>query len=357
MKKFAIFFRMVLFFGLIGNFSVSAQSKKEQILTLQNRIDSISNVLSLERNNQKQELQIFNRNIDSLNKVTRSYFQDLNTRKGRISQLEQELHIQSQLNESQKKSFIALQWDYDLLRQRDDSLQKVLSEMALKSIDKMPVEPEMVFVKGGTFQMGSNSELLRAKPAHSVTLRSFSVGKYEVTQGQWKAIMGNNPSYFSGCENCPVENVSWNEVQVYIKKLNLKTRKNYRLPTEAEWEYAAKGGKQTKGYVYSGANNSDSCAWLYFNSGDKTHVVGGKFENELGLYDMTGNVWEWCSDWYAEYSNSVQSNPQGKSNGKERVLRGGSWSFNAFTSGRASDREYDNPGNRSASYGFRLVLP
>lgn len=184
---------------------------------------------------------------------------------------------------------------------------------------------EMVYVKGGTFQMGSNDGDSDEKPKHSVTLSDFYIGKYEVTQKQWREIMGNNPSNFKNCDNCPVEKVSWNDVQEFIKKLNQKTGKNYRLPTEAEWEYAAKGGNQSKGTIYSGSNNIDEVAWYRENSGSKTHPAGQKKPNELGIYDMSGNVYEWCNDWYGNYSAGSQRNPQGSSSGARRVLRGGSW--------------------------------
>ena len=221
---------------------------------------------------------------------------------------------------------------------------------------KKSFEPEMVFVEGGTFQMGSESGDSDEQPVHSVTLSSFNMGKYEVTQAQWKAVMGSNPSNFSGCDNCPVENVSWNDVQQYIQKLNAQTGKNYRLPTEAEWEYAANGGKSTRGYTYSGSNDIGSVAWYYDNSGSKTHAVGTKQANELGIYDMTGNVWEWCSDWYGNYSSYSVTNPTGVTSGEARVLRGGSWNFKA-NSCRATFRNWGNPVNRNYNYGFRLVLP
>jgi formylglycine-generating enzyme required for sulfatase activity len=214
------------------------------------------------------------------------------------------------------------------------------------------LEPEMVFIQGGTFQMGSNDADNDEKPVHTVTVGSFYMGKYEVTQRRWSAIMGSNPSYFSGCDNCPVE-----DVQEFIQKLNQKTGKSFRLPTEAEWEYAARGGSRSQGYMYSGGNNLDEVAWYDGNSGSKTHTVGQKQPNELGINDMSGNVWEWCSDFYGSgyYQNSPATNPKGPTSGSRRVLRGGSWSFNAQCC-RTSFRSYTDPGTRSYNLGFRLVL-
>jgi formylglycine-generating enzyme required for sulfatase activity len=166
--------------------------------------------------------------------------------------------------------------------------------------------------------------------------------------------MGSNPSYNSGCDNCPVDKVSWNEVQQYIQKLNAQTGKNYRLPTEAEWEYAAKGGKASRGYTYSGSNDIDSVAWYYHNSGSKTHAVGTKQANELGIYDMSGNVWEWCSDWYDYYSGYSVTNPTGPTSGYSRVLRGG-WKGDTASNCRSAARNRRSPAD--FFYGFRLVLP
>ncbi len=227
----------------------------------------------------------------------------------------------------------------------------------------------MRLVEGGTFQMGATSEqgndaYDNEKPVHKVSLKSYYIGETEVTQALWKAVMGSNPSYFKG-DNLPVENVSWNECQEFIRKLNQKTGKNFRLPTEAEWEYAARGGKKSKGYKYAGSNTLRDVAWFgqcngntydNGNSGEKTHPVKGKAANELGLYDMSGNVWEWCQDWYGDYSSGSLSNPTGPSTGKSRVLRGGCW-INFAMYCRVSFRHFNLPDNRGSYFGFRLALP
>jgi formylglycine-generating enzyme required for sulfatase activity len=172
--------------------------------------------------------------------------------------------------------------------------------------------------------MGSN-ESDDEKPIHNVTISDFYMGKTEVTQAQWEAVMGDNPSYFKNCSSCPVESVSWDDIQIYLTKLNKLTGKSYRLPTEAEWEYAARGGVSSVGTLYAGANDANTVAWNNSNSSTKVHEVATKKANELGLYDMTGNVWEWCSDWYGSYTASNQTNPTGVRSGTYRVLRGGSW--------------------------------
>ena len=221
---------------------------------------------------------------------------------------------------------------------------------------KKSFEPEMIFVEGGTFQMGSNSDESDEHPVHSVTLSAFNIGKYEVTQAQWTAIMGNNPSNFKGCDDCPVETVSWDDVQDFIRKLNAQTGKNYRLPTEAEWEYAANGGKSSKGFTYSGSNDLNAVAWNTDNSGSKTHTVGGKQANELVIYDMSGNVSEWCSDWYGAYNSYSETNPTGASSGHGRVRRGGSWNGYANPC-RTANRSGSYPYGKYNRNGFRLVLP
>ena len=206
---------------------------------------------------------------------------------------------------------------------------------------------------GATSEQGSDA-VGDEKPAHQVTLSAFSIGRYEVTQEEWQAVMGSNPSWFKGSRK-PVEQVSWNDCKSFISKLNSITGKNFRLPTEAEWEFASRGGIKSQGYKYSGSNNLNSVAWYDDNSGATTHDVGQKSPNELGIYDMSGNVSEWCSDWYGNYSSSSQTNPTGPSSGSLRVFRGGCGSSNAGFC-RVSIRYCDNPGYHRGSYlGLRLA--
>ena len=218
---------------------------------------------------------------------------------------------------------------------------------------------EMVKVEAGSFDMGATPEMenpdASEKPVHRVTLtNNYNIGKYEVTQALWQAVMGNNPSNSKG-DNLPVEKVSWNNCQKFISKLNKLTGKSFRLPTEAEWEYAARGGNKSRGYQYSGSNTIGDVAWYDGNSGSKTHAVGTKQPNELGIYDMTGNVWEWCQDWYGSYSSSPQTNPTGAVSGSGRVYHGGSWVSSARDC-RTSYRGLSTPGARSFILGLRLVL-
>ena len=230
---------------------------------------------------------------------------------------------------------------------------------------------DMVWVEGGTFTMGANVERgedpsYDAKPAHQVTLSGFYIGRYEVTQILWGAVMGNNPSHFTGDARRPVESVSWEDCQEFITKLNKLTGRHFRLPTEAEWEYAARGGKQSRGYQYAGSNNLDNVAWIYFgtdyssgkrvwqNSGGTTRRVGSKNPNELNLYDMSGNVWEWCQDWKADYSSKSQTNPTGPSSGSRRVIRGGSWS-SGYWVGHVFRRYSAEPTKKAYDFGLRLV--
>lgn len=220
---------------------------------------------------------------------------------------------------------------------------------------------EMVFVKGGTFVMGCTPEQENVcfdnneKPTHQVALNDFYIGRYEVTQAQWKAVMGenNNPSEFKG-DNLPVENVSWEDVQFFIARLNSQTWKTYRLPTEAEWEYAARGGSQSRGYRYSGSDDASEVAWYFANSERKTNPVGMKKANELGIYDMSGNVYEWASDWYGNYTGKPQTNPGGPALDSFRVIRGGSWDSD-MENARVSYRSGMVPEAGYFILGFRLA--
>ena len=219
----------------------------------------------------------------------------------------------------------------------------------------------MIKVQGGTFTMGATSEQGSEawdseKPAHKVTLSSYYIGQTEVTQELWTAVMGSNPSKFKGIgSNLPVEKVSWNDCQEFITKLNAITGKCFRLPTDAEWEYAARGGCKSKGYKYSGSDNIDDVAWYKDNSDRTPHTVAMKSPNELGLYDMSGNVWEWCQDWFGGYEKGAQNNPTGPSSGSYRVGRGGSWNSGARFC-RSSYRDYDSPSFSSYDLGLRLAL-
>ena len=222
---------------------------------------------------------------------------------------------------------------------------------------------DMVRVEAGTFTMGATYEMKYPEapfddeePTHQVTLTNdYYIGKYEVTQALWKAVMGNNPSGFKG-DNLPVESVSWKDCQKFISKLNSITGKAFRLPTEAEWEFAARGGKKSRGYRYSGSNNISDVAWCRGISGDTTtHAVGTKQPNELGIYDMTGNVWEMCQDRKSSYSSSSQVNPTGANSGSLRVARGGCWFYGSRLC-RSSFRDFIRPGACMDYLGFRLAL-
>ena len=233
----------------------------------------------------------------------------------------------------------------------------------------------MIEVEGGTFMMGATSEQLEgltgdellgydaSKPTHRVTLSSYYIGQTEVTQALWQAVMGDNPSSFKGYNQCPVESVSWDDCQTFISKLNSMTGQNFRLPSEAEWEFAARGGTKSKGYKYSGSNTLGNVGWYGYendwrstgNSDEFIHPVSKKSANELGIYDMSGNIWEWCQDWYGDYNNSSQTNPKGPSSGSFRVLRGGSCANYARLC-RVSLRNGNYPDSSKSLFGLRLAL-
>jgi formylglycine-generating enzyme required for sulfatase activity len=244
----------------------------------------------------------------------------------------------------------------------------------IETITVNGVSFNMVMVEGGTFTMGATPEQGSyvydwENPTHQVTLSDYRIGETEVTQALWVAVMGSNPSHFTSANgydedlNRPVESVSWNDCQVFITRLNELTGKHFRLPTEAEWEYAARGGNKSQGYIYAGSDNIDEVAW-YINSipsqtsgteGFGTQPVATKAPNELGLYDMSGNVWEWCQDWFGDYSSEAQTNPTGPASGSDRILRGGYWHYKASCC-RVSYRNFASSSDSDASCGLRLVI-
>lgn len=232
--------------------------------------------------------------------------------------------------------------------------------------DAKTVSIEMVAVKGGRFDMGEDSGATDRRPAHTVILKDFTIGKHEVTEAVWMAVMGSNPSVYTYCDDCPVTNVSWNDIQVFLEKLNSKSGKHYRLPTEAEWEFAARGGTlehmradnedKLSGSKHSGRVVIQYVAWFQRNSNDHVHPVGRKTPNALGAYDMTGNVEEWCNDWYSKnyFSKRDVTNPQGTDGGISKVVRGGSWRSEADEVSVTRRAAY-LPNEKSISLGFRLA--
>ena len=264
--------------------------------------------------------------------------------------------------------------------------QPVLAQRKYNKTSTEALPFYMTKVTGGSFDLGSDDEAADRKPAHTVKLKDFSIGTYEVTQHQWKAIMGNNPSQYK-CDECPVTNVSFGEVQDFIEKLNTKTGRHYRLPTEAEWEYAARGGvkeelvKRFKGVARGGVNEflisdrgervpdrekegkrfagkklAQDVAWYQRNSRDHVHCIGRKKPNEIGIYDMSGNVEEWVSDWYAKSygSKNTVENPVGPSGGNSHVVRGGSCA-SSESELTVTRRAAYTPATKANSFGFRLA--
>ncbi|MBR6746967.1 MAG: SUMF1/EgtB/PvdO family nonheme iron enzyme [Muribaculaceae bacterium] len=240
-----------------------------------------------------------------------------------------------------------------------DSVAVVEGIKAVEGVEVNGVEFNMIYVEGSLFDMGATLEqgddyFADERPTHQVTLSDYYIGETEVTQELWVAVMGNNPSRFTGNSRNPVEEVSWYDCIEFIQELNRLTGKHFRLPTEAEWEFAARGGSNSKGYKYSGSNRIDEVAWYNGNSVSMTHEVATCAPNELGIYDMSGNVYEWCSDWYGEYPVSSQTDPSGSTNGSYCVNRGGSWGSSARYC-RVSCRYYSTPDFRYDYLGFRLV--
>jgi formylglycine-generating enzyme required for sulfatase activity len=222
------------------------------------------------------------------------------------------------------------------------------------------VTMEMVLISAGEFMMGSpddgKNRFTNEGPQHKVKItKPFYMGKYEVTQAQWQRVMGNNPSPVKGSDKLPVETVSWDDCQDFLKKVNAMGPGVFRLPTEAEWEYACRAGTTTRFYSGDDDGGLDAIAWHGRNSGKKPHEVGGKAANPFGLYDMSGNVWEWCSDWFAPYANAGETDPTGPGAGTYRVLRGGSWGY-APQGCRSAQRLWSLPNSRNDAAGFRVAV-
>lgn len=229
----------------------------------------------------------------------------------------------------------------------------------VKTFTANGVSFKMIRVEGGTFTMGATSEQgsdygSNERPTHSVTLSTYYIGETEVTQELWQAVMGKNPSNFSGGKR-PVDNLTWHSCQDFITKLNRLTGHRFRLPTEAEWEFAARGGNKSRGYKYAGSNTIDNVAWYRGNKNNQTHDVATKDANELGLYDMSGNVSEWCQDWLGHYSSDSQTNPKGPASYIYRVCRGGGWN-DISRDCRVSSRDSNDPGLNGFDCGFRIAL-
>ena len=248
--------------------------------------------------------------------------------------------VNSRVNSKPSPSALIPKWAMDVT----EGQKRILAELI----------NSMVYVEGGTFLQGNNDDY-DAKPIHSVTLSDFYIGKYEVTQKEWQTVMGKNPSRIKSPQK-PVDKVSWNDCNEFIRRLNALTGLEFMLPSEAQWEYAARGGNMSKGYNYSGSNDLNSVAWYSSNSDEETHPVGQKQPNELGLYDMTGNVWEWCSDaWYNYDSNSTKNPKHNGDTDSNRVYRGGSW-YNSEILSRVWFRYASIPNCGYITIGLRLVI-
>lgn len=297
---------------------------------------------------------------------------DLNKKDEDLKSKEAELKKKDTENKTLEMEYQAALQEIDSLKEKIKTLEteqdriklSVKPQQETETFNVKGVSFKMVYVRGGSFKMGASEGDKDAypneKPAHEVTLSDYWIGETQVTQALWLAVMGVNPSAFGGDLNCPVENVSWYDCQNFIEKLNKLTGKEFHLPTEAQWEFAARGGNRDKDnhYQFAGSNNVDKVAWFVRNSHYKTHPVGEKQPNILGLYDMSGNECEWCNDWYGStyYSKSpTVVDPAGPATGCSRVHRGGSWKSDAMYC-RVSDRGYSTPSQPDRHLGLRLAL-
>lgn len=316
--------------------------------------------------------------LDSLEKDLSAAKAELSEKNHRIEELNARLHsLEKELSESRAANDAAKKAIEDLrkIKEKLEAANRQLQEDAEKyrlirsntlwfdgkeyALRYKNFSYPLIEVEGGTFTMGATREqgddaYDDEKPAHKVTLSTYRMGRTAVPQWLWVAVMGNNPSNRKG-DNLPVETVSWDDCQDFINKLNHITGQRFSLPTEAQWEFAARGGNKSKGYKYSGSNDCDSVAWYYGNSDGKTHGVATRQANELGLHDMSGNVMEWCSDWKGSYCRGSVTDPIGPSSGSFRVLRGGGWFIYARDC-RVAYRSWSTPGFRISNLGLRLAL-
>lgn len=303
--------------------------------------------------------------IDRLQKEITRYQDDLKKLQDDLKEKDDKCQILDKSNqeaqqeiENLREKIDSLEAELEKLRTSSES-KEMISQIETITIPGTDVSFNMVHVEGGTFMMGAddidNYAYVDEKPVHQVTLSDYCIGETQVTQALWQAVMGNNPSYFKGDLNLPVEMVSWNDCKNFIRKLNELTGKKFRLPTEAQWEFAARGGNKTNGFLCSGGNDIDDLAWYDRNSDNKTHPVGKNLPNELGLYDMIGNVMEWCKDWFEYYEKGIQSDPEGPFLGSQRVMRGCGWDGVAKYC-RVSCRFRHNPEFKDRYIGLRLAL-
>lgn len=300
-----------------------------------------------------------------------------NKAKARIAQLEAKVDDEEERQPESIENMEEQAWDWArqthtipayerFLRNFPDGQYRFQAEQARRQLiekkdarHRDPLHDIMVFVGGGVFTRGCTTEqdeycYEAEKPAHQVSVSDFYISRYPVTQRQWELVMGDNPSQNRQCGDCPVTNVSWNDAIVFIEKLNRISNMTYRLPTEAEWEYAARGGNLSRNYIYAGGNNPDHVAVYRDNSGNRIQRVGSKAPNELGLHDMSGLVNEWCYDYYGNYNPGISVSPTGPESGRTRVLRGGSWSASDRYC-RVSSRTYNAPYRSDSSIGFRVA--
>ena len=312
-----------------------------------------------------------NETIDKLERQIDSYKNNLQKLKDDLKKKEEDNHALETSNQEAQKEINSLQETIKILQERTNSLEVELekyksssdSKKEIPQVETIPIPGtniafNMVHVEGGMFMMGANESDDDAKdnekPAHQVVLSDYWIGETQVTQELWEAVMGDNPSLFTVDPNCPVENVSWVDCKAFISKLNTLTGKKFRLPTEAEWEFAARGGNKSKGYMYAGGNDINDVARYKDNSGKKTNPVGELAPNELGLYDMSGNVWEWCQDEFEDYSITQAQQKESKI-GVEYVVRGGAW-FSPAINCRVSFRYSFKPSYTDTDLGLRLAL-